>query len=70
MPTLLLELLEIPDVREGLLDLILWLLVQTQINPKFASNYSSLIVQLKNPLLTVEERQAVLAQLNSLHATS
>lgn len=70
MPTLLVELLEIPEVREGLLDLILWLLIQTQINPKFASNYSALIVQLKNPNLTIPERQSILAQLNSLHATA
>jgi hypothetical protein len=69
MPTLLVELLEIPAVREGLLDLIIWLLAQSQINPTFAADYTGLITQLKSPNLSAEERQSVLAKLNSLHAT-
>lgn len=70
MPAELLALLEVPAIRELVLDFVVWLLAQSSQNPQFAPQYSAFISQLRNPNLTTEERQHVLSQLDALRATS
>jgi hypothetical protein len=70
MPEIVIELLEIPEVREGLLDFFLWLLSESQRDPVFQGKFSALVAQLRDPGLTIEVRQDVLRQLQTLHPVS